>query len=51
LYQTNKFEEAFEIVKNFDRTTQSYISWVWCSFRLMRGRRNNIATFKSCSHG
>jgi len=26
LYQTNKFEEAFEIVKNFDRTTQSYIS-------------------------
>lgn len=25
LYQTNKFEEAFEIVKNFDKTTQSYI--------------------------
>ena len=22
----NKFEEAFEIIKNFDRTTQSYIS-------------------------
>lgn len=25
LHQTNKFEEAFEIVKNFDKTTQSYI--------------------------
>ena len=25
LYQTNNFEEAFEIVKNFDKTTQSYI--------------------------
>ena len=25
VYQTNKFEEAFEIVKNFDKTTQSYI--------------------------
>ena len=25
LYQTNRFEQAFEIVKNFDKTTQSYI--------------------------
>ncbi|MFZ0511211.1 MAG: hypothetical protein WAM14_06360 [Candidatus Nitrosopolaris sp.] len=25
LYQTNKFEQAIEIVKNFDKTTQSYI--------------------------
>ena len=25
LYQKNKFEESFEVVKNFDRTTQSYI--------------------------
>ncbi len=26
LYQTNKFENRFEIIKNFDKTTQSYIN-------------------------
>ncbi len=26
LYQTNKFENNFEIIKNFDKTTQSYIN-------------------------
>ena len=26
LYQTNKFENTFEIIKNFDKTTQSYIN-------------------------
>ncbi len=26
LYQTNKFEDRFEIIKNFDKTTQSYIN-------------------------
>ena len=26
LYQTNKFENRFEVIKNFDKTTQSYIN-------------------------
>ncbi len=26
IYQTNKFENGYEIIKNFDTTTQSYIS-------------------------
>jgi hypothetical protein len=26
LHQTNKFENTFEIIKNFDKTTQSYIN-------------------------
>jgi hypothetical protein len=26
LYQTNKFENTFKIIKNFDKTTQSYIN-------------------------
>ena len=26
IYQTNNFENTFEIVKNFDKTTQSYIN-------------------------